>query len=521
MYPDYVYTFEGRYTYRITVELGSVVQITFDHCVLKRDSKVVIYDGFDDTISEVLFTQETDSTTSESIISSTNVVFVAFSINTFSESKFKLTWSQVAKVNRSDNTTYLENLNCTSNSIINLNPRDRHQIKSPGYPDGYDVNQNCKWTFIPSAAGYHVTLVFSALDLEPTSNCIADYVTVSSSRDMVHFNDSSQLCSLDSESSTTIYHGTPNLKVEFKSDFYLNKTGFMAEVTMECGGLMEGPSGVINHYMALGTADRLFSSQQSCLWQISVKRGRTIQFQFMDYVTMKKNSDGSCANYLLIRNGPDEDSPFLGNGKYCESRDVVLPKTTSNKAYVKYVRESASSIGEDIFRLQYRQVEHDCGEEVSLSTLMNSTTITTPNYPNIPSPHIECIWKITAPNGELIKIDFVERFDLTTSKNCTQEYLEIRDGTTTAASLLGKFCNEMPSTQLTTSNMARLHYFTDVTVPKNGFKAVVSIAKCGGSFNGWSGIVSSSNYPGLGKFIHLFLQNQVFLLIVTVQHYSE
>lgn len=112
--------------------------------------------------------------------------------------------------------------------------------------------------------------------------------------------------------------------------------------------------------------------------------------------------------------------------------------------------------------------------------------------------YVECIWKVIAPNGELLVVDFIERFDLTSSRNCTDEFVEIRDGSTTAASLVGKFCQDKPSTQYTTSNMARIHYFTDVSVPKNGFKAKISMAKCGGSFTSWSGFISSKNYPGLG-----------------------
>lgn len=41
--------------------------------------------------------------------------------------------------------------------------------------------------------------------------------------------------------------------------------------------------------------------------------------------------------------------------------------------------------------------------------------ITSPNYPNIPLPHSECIWTIRAPNSEAIIINFEENFDISTS----------------------------------------------------------------------------------------------------------
>lgn len=41
--------------------------------------------------------------------------------------------------------------------------------------------------------------------------------------------------------------------------------------------------------------------------------------------------------------------------------------------------------------------------------------ITSPNYPNIPQPHSECIWTIRVPNGEAVIIKFEDNFDVSTS----------------------------------------------------------------------------------------------------------
>lgn len=401
----------------------------------------------------------------------------------------------MGRTNNTTNATFTTT-NCTTNSVINLAPREMLTITSPGFPTGYDVNADCMWTFIPSAQGYHALLSFNTIDLESTDGCIADYVSVSSSRDLDRFTEIGRSCTPDPERTVTMYHGAPNLRVEFRSDSYLNKTGFSAAVELDCGGYLDDPDGVINNDM-ISLAGSRFT--QSCVWNVTVKRGRTIQFDIPEYWSMKKHADGSCANYIIFRNGDNEDAPFLGDGKYCEHRGESIPRTTGNKAYVKYVRELAAVTNDDVFKIVYRQVEHDCGGEITLSASINSTIISTPNYPNIPPPFIECIWRIAAPNGELIVVEFIERFDLMTSRNCSQEYVEIRDGSTTAASVMGRFCDSMPPTQVTTSNMARLLYFTDISVPKNGFKAIVSIAKCGGSYTSWRGFVMSKNYPGPGK----------------------
>lgn len=176
-----------------------------------------------------------------------------------------------------------------------------------------------------------------------------------------------------------------------------------------------------------------------------------------------------------------------------------IPKSSTNQVFVQYVRGRILQRSE--FILKYEQIEHDCGGSSTLDYITKSSTIiTTPNYPNIPNPHIECLWRITAPNGELLKIDFLERFDLTTTPTCSNEFLEVREGSTSNSPIIGKFCGNMPQPIFTSTNMVRLLYFTDVTVPRNGFKLNVTFARCGKSINERQGYISSPGFPGKGNF---------------------
>lgn len=47
MYPNYVYYTIGSYKYRITVKPGNLIRLSIDNCIMKRDSQVAIFDGFD------------------------------------------------------------------------------------------------------------------------------------------------------------------------------------------------------------------------------------------------------------------------------------------------------------------------------------------------------------------------------------------------------------------------------------------------------------------------------------------
>lgn len=167
--------------------------------------------------------------------------------------------------------------------------------------------------------------------------------------------------------------------------------------------------------------------------------------------------------------------------------------------FLSVFKEDPTLARTSTFTLRYEEVTFDCGGTIIFNG-ENSTVITSPNFPNIPHPHIECVWTVIVPSGELVRVDFIERFDVTNSKDCDQEYVEVRDGGTTSGNVIGKFCGKMPPTQYSSSNMIRIKYYTDIPVPMNGFKANITLAKCGGFYRSSRGSIQSSNYPGLGAY---------------------
>lgn len=499
MYPSYIYYTIDSYKWRITVERGSVIGISVDNCILKRDSRIQIYDGYDSSAG-VLLTIETDKIPTDFFVSTTNVILLEFQINTFSESKFKLNWGKVPKelVTNTSITNGTNTLNCTANSIYTVTRTDLLRVRSPGWPIGYEPNTHCKWTFMPEAPGFHVSLSFTNIDLEPVPSCIADYVRVGNSNGLENFNMSTNMCSMTSFSRRTRFHGTPNLQLTFDTDFSVNRTGFDSVVLLDCGGTLDDANGVINHNMTGRLVNAsVFWLSDVCTWNINVRRGNTIKFNF-EHMNMEKNPDGSCNSYILIRDGPYEDSPFLGDGKYCGNSSPSIATTSGNKAIVQFYRARAMLKRE--FELKYQQIGYNCGGFITLTQMQNKSEITTPNYPNIPKPHIECIWRVTAPSGELLKIEFLERFDLTPSPNCMTEFLEVREGSTSNAPIIGKYCGQMPQPIFVSSNMVRLYYMTDVTVPRNGFKLKVSFVRCGKSITSTKGFLTSPGYPGKGAY---------------------
>ncbi|XP_059613843.1 cubilin homolog [Phlebotomus argentipes] len=496
LFPSSIYR-SIDYKWRITVDFGSVISVSVKDVYILGDCYlyVQIYDGFNEDAPE-LGEKICGVEPQESVTSSSNVIFIHSNLYypSLLGSHFRIQWKKVPRVLRTF--PELEASVCGMESLVLTKNHTNVNITSPGFPSGYDANLNCTWIVSSDDPAYHPVFVVNYLDLEDTDSCLTDRLVLSQSRDLIVWKQLAQICNIDYRNQQT-YYGNPYLKIEFLTDWGMNKTGFRGLLVEDCGGYMTDATGKVSAGVQMLT-ERYVRFQTTCVWEIHVRQGRTIKFEFQEYYFPKNRENSVCDGFIMFKNGGSEDSPLLGEGKYCgEGQKPDIPETISNRAYVKF--EYGGNY-RTRFQMTYREVNLACGGTIHLTEDVNSTVITSPNYPNIPHPHTECVWLIFAPNGESMNVDFEERFDLTRSPGCDKEYVELRSGGTTNSELLGNFCNTMPPTISTHSNILRVKYFTDVTDPKNGFKAKVSIASCSATLRQNQGILSSPKYPGKGAY---------------------
>lgn len=491
-FPKY-FTSSFRSTYRITVSQASVIQIEFPTFFMDEDDEddcfafVKIYNGYDDTAP--LLQDETCSEQVKQITSDTNVVFIEFLNNHMSKTRFEITWKEVDKYR---NLTGEVDNECGDRVILLTNETQIVNITSPGYPYGYGSALVCYWTVKSDIQSLHPIVEFKDVDLEEMTDCIGDYVSVSSDREDGSWKEREKLCTYDIRMRKT-FEGTPSLRLEFKTDYGTNKTGFHAVTRLVCGGKMTESEGIIDY--RVNNSYPVYQLRNDCNWNITVRSGRTIQFEFLELKIV--NTTTICSSYVTIRNGIDGASPYLGDGQYCGKEIPKIPATSGNRAFVKY-KSGIPML--NAFKLRYYEVQHDCGGQIRLTSRNNSIIITTPNYPNIPPSHIDCTWTVLAPIGERIRVDFIDRFDLSFSPTCADEYVELRDGSTRSARVIGTFCNEKPTTKKSNSNVLMMKFFTNIQEPKNGFKVNISIDICGGTSRASIGTLTSPNYPGVGAY---------------------
>ncbi|KAJ3659671.1 hypothetical protein Zmor_011346 [Zophobas morio] len=488
----------GDYSWRITVNYGKRILLTFKEINLESGdsmcfSAITIYDGSSDT--DALINEYCGTSLPKDIKSTSNILFIKFRGYSTARyiTRFILEWLEIDAI--TPKIDQIPNVKgCGTSEPVNINGlKNFTKITSPGYPNGYERNLNCEWIFTTISMN-RVAIYFTDMDLQPSygSSCYGDYIEVFEKK-TADWQSVIKTCHENVTSRSFIY--TSNMmKVIFKTDNYGNRTGFAAFVREACGGYLTEPTSYIV-YDNNTRQSLLPRHSATCQWNITVGAGKTIEIEFLQFDILHDKEKG-CNNYLMIRNGIFSDSPILGDGKYCGDQLPSILKTTGNNAYIKYQGQSSAAN----FKMRYREVSYACGGEITLNQFENVTEISSPNYPQIPPPHIECVWRIIAPPGEIIRIDFPFRFDVTNDKECNKEYVEIRDGATIYSKLIGKFCGNKPNSQFTTNNMMFVKFFTQLTDPSNGFKAKLTLAYCGGTVNGKMGQIRSPYFNNPSKY---------------------
>uniref|UniRef100_A0A182M8Q1 Cubilin n=1 Tax=Anopheles culicifacies TaxID=139723 RepID=A0A182M8Q1_9DIPT len=507
MYPR-SYARSDNIGWRIIVDIDSVIAITFSRFAIDRhtddpemcDGSLMIYDGYDETATPLL--GACGYIKPDPVTSTSNVVYIVLDHSDLMESSlFLLNWQK--KVETITPTYTVDNENfCNGHATIVLNSTEStFNLTSPGYPNGYGNGMNCSWIFQSALPAFHPFVSFGFIDLEETGDCLADYVEVFSSSDLVTWKPLARVCTYAIRG-TYKFHGAPHLKVDFRSDYFQNRTGFTGTVFLRCGGLLTDPNGVIEQPGSLPTVEPGLPSNrleafESCFWNVSVRAGRTIEFTFEKLNISSLTASALLRNgFVAIMNGIDDHSPLIG--RYGGTEIPASISTSANRAFVMY---RPSITGPNLFRLVYREVSIECGGNTVLNAQFTTAYIETPNYPEIPPPHSECFWTVLAPAGELLWVELMDQVMLPRMPQCKTEYVQLREGLTSNAPELMHSCtSDMTRSTITSTNGLSIKYFNDRSDPVGGVKLRVSLAKCGGIFRGPRGSITSKNYPQLGGY---------------------
>uniref|UniRef100_A0A8C7PGT0 Neuropilin n=1 Tax=Oncorhynchus mykiss TaxID=8022 RepID=A0A8C7PGT0_ONCMY len=127
--------------------------------------------------------------------------------------------------------------------------------------------------------------------------------------------------------------------------------------------------------------------------------------------------------------------------------------------------------------------------------------ITSPGYPLEYPPHQNCQWVITAPEpSQRIVLNFNPHFELE-RLDCRYDFIEIRDGGSDSAELLGKHCSNIAPPAIISSGTAlHIKFVSDYAHQGAGFSLRYEIFKTGSefcfrNFTSPSGVIESPGFP--------------------------
>ncbi|XP_061234301.1 neuropilin-2 isoform X3 [Neopsephotus bourkii] len=127
--------------------------------------------------------------------------------------------------------------------------------------------------------------------------------------------------------------------------------------------------------------------------------------------------------------------------------------------------------------------------------------ITSPGYPNDYPSHQNCEWVIYAPEpNQKIILNFNPHFEIE-KHDCKYDYIEIRDGDSEAADLLGKHCgNIAPPTIISSGPSLYIKFTSDYARQGAGFSLRYEIYKtgsedCSRNFTSSNGTIESPGFP--------------------------
>lgn len=324
----------------------------------------------------------------------------------------------------------------------------------------YNNNANCKWVIAPAGAT-QIGLTFTYFDTEPNYDTVFVYDGPDESYPVLATWWGNTLPSVIYTSS-----GTGAMCVKFKSDVSQTAGGWAANYQAygsqpTCGGgtILSTPTGSFND----GSGNNNYGNNQECYWFISPPCAGTVTLSFSQFNT-EINYDGiivydgwgSNANQLAVYSGTTMPSSVTSN---------------SGKMMVVFVSDYSTTM--QGFTANYTSTGSAyCSGITNLNT-SDYATFTDgsggSNYCN----NQDCKWLIQPPQATSVTLNFTA-FELedAASDGTIYDAVEIYDGTTTSATLLGKFTgSNLPPVITSTGGSMLVRFSSDLEENKQGFSA--------------------------------------------------
>ncbi|KAL5010260.1 hypothetical protein ScPMuIL_012565 [Solemya velum] len=257
-----------------------------------------------------------------------------------------------------------------------------------------------------------------------------------------------------------------------------------------CGGRLNGESGSLTYPQQRGTD---YPDNVNCAWRIYSTPGKIIRLHF-DRFALEQHTNCNY-DYFEIHDGPSASSHMIG--KYCGNSlpNGGVINSTRHQLYLWFYSDAYG--GGEGFALHWTSALPNCGGSL---IGQDHGSINSPGYPGRYPHNRTCAWTVTVSPSSVILFSFAF-LAIETHRNCSYDYLEIRDGLLDTSPLLHRYCNSSsPPPLRSTGPTAYLKFHSDGGLNDRGFHITYTALQqggqsCGGRFTADSGEIKSPNFP--------------------------
>nr|XP_035931067.1 bone morphogenetic protein 1 isoform X3 [Halichoerus grypus] len=184
-------------------------------------------------------------------------------------------------------------------------------ITSPNWPDKYPSKKECTWA-ISSTPGHRVKLTFVEMDIESQPECAYDHLEVYDGRD-AKAPVLGRFCG--SKKPEPVLATGSRMFLRFYSDNSVQRKGFQASHSTECGGQVRAEVKTKDLYSHAQFGDNNYPGGVDCEWVIVAEEGYGVELVFQTFEVEEETDCGY--DYMELFDGYDSTAPRLG--RYCGS----------------------------------------------------------------------------------------------------------------------------------------------------------------------------------------------------------
>uniref|UniRef100_A0A7N8WU55 Metalloendopeptidase n=1 Tax=Mastacembelus armatus TaxID=205130 RepID=A0A7N8WU55_9TELE len=216
-------------------------------------------------------------------------------------------------------------------------------ITSPNWPDKYPSKKACTWA-LTTTPGHRIKIAFNEIDMEAHLECAYDHIEIYDGRDG-KAPSLGRFCG--TKKPQPITSSGNKLFIRFFSDNSVQKKGFEASHTAECGGRLKAEVKTKDLFSHAQFGDNNYPGASDCQWVISAEKGYGVELIFQ---TFEIEEEADCGyDYMELFDGADTKSPRLG--RYCGSGPPEEIYSAGDSIVIKF--RSDDTINKKGFHVRY------------------------------------------------------------------------------------------------------------------------------------------------------------------------